>query len=118
MAKEIGARKQSGWKVIGITPDVCKTPMGKSKPPVPYSAIAHLDTSVEVADSVRMNGYPVITYNMSAVPTTVGDGAGISKGIKSGTVGGKCYPAEHSSSVRAEKHLLVRHNDKFEMNAP
>ncbi|MCF8991901.1 DUF4150 domain-containing protein, partial [Pseudomonas carnis] len=34
----------------------------------------------------------------------------------SNTVGGKCYPLEKSSTVRAEGKLVVRHDDKFWMN--
>jgi hypothetical protein len=50
------------------------------------------------------------------VPTTVGDAAGAAKGVKSGTVQGKCYPKDHSGTVRAEGKLVVRHDDLFWMN--
>jgi hypothetical protein len=36
MADNYTARKQPGWRVVSIAPDVCKTPMGSSIPPVPY----------------------------------------------------------------------------------
>jgi hypothetical protein len=118
MAENVVARKQSGWKVIGSLPDVCKTPMGSSTPPVPYSVYAELDTANEVAQSVRSNGYPVVIYSSSWTPQTIGDAPGAAKGISSGTVQGKCYPDQRSTTVKAEKHLLVRHDDDFEMNAP
>jgi hypothetical protein len=118
VAKNFVARKQSGWKIIGKLPDVCKTPMGSSTPPVPYSVYAELKSASEVAVTVRSNKHPLVTYDQSLTPETLGDSAGKAKGIKSGTVQGKCYPAQYSGSVRAQGHWVVRHDDEFEMNAP
>ncbi|MBA6134225.1 MULTISPECIES: DUF4150 domain-containing protein [Pseudomonas] len=116
MAKNVAARQQTKWTVISIAPDVCKTPMGSSIPPVPYPVTAELDTSAGVATSVRANGHPLVVYKRSFTPKTIGDEAGKARGVKSGTVEGKCHPLEHSSSVRAERHQLVRHGDLFWMN--
>jgi hypothetical protein len=116
MADNYTARQQSGWQVVSLAPDVCKTPMGSSVPPVPYPVTAQLQSSTGVAKSVRANGHPMVVFDMSLVPTTEGDAAGSAKGVKSGTVGGKCYPKEHSGTVRAEGKLLVRHDDLFWMN--
>ncbi|MBP0714326.1 DUF4150 domain-containing protein [Burkholderia sola] len=116
MADNVTARKQGKWTVIGIAPDVCKTPMGSSIPPVPYPVTAELDTSTGVVPSVRYNGHPVVVYQRSYTPKTIGDAAGKAKGIKSGTVEGKCHPLEHSSTVRAGGRYLVRHDDLFWMN--
>lgn len=84
--------------------------------PVPYPVIAKLTDSVKVINSVKANGYPTVVYDESFVVKTLGDQAGVGKGIKSGTVGGKCYPKTHSKSVKANGKYLVRHNDKFWMN--
>ena len=116
MSANVAARKQGGWKVVSLAPDVCKTPMGSAIPPVPYPVTAQLDSTTAVARSVRANGHPVVVYDMSVVPTTLGDVAGAAKGVKSGTVQGKCYPLEHSGTVRAEGKLFVRHDDLFWMN--
>lgn len=116
MSKQVTARKESGWKVVCITPDVCKTPMGSSTPPVPYQVIAKLEETAEVAASVRANGYPIVVHAKSYVPTTIGDAAGSATGIQSGTVEGKCHPDKHSDTVRAEGKLVVRHDDLFWMN--
>lgn len=116
MADNYTARKQSGWTVVSLAPDVCKTPMGSSTPPVPYPVTAQLQSTTGVASSVRANGYPMVVYDMSLTPKTIGDAAGRATGVKSGTVEGKCYPRSHSSSVRAEGKLLVRHDDLFFMN--
>ena len=116
MSANVTARKDGSWRVVSLAPDVCKTPMGSSIPPVPYPVTAQLETTTSVASSVRANGHPVVVYDMSIVPTTIGDAAGAAKGVKSGTVQGKCYPKDHSGTVRAEGKLLVRHDDLFWMN--
>ena len=116
MADNVIARKQGGWRVVYIVPDFCKTPMGSSTPPVPYPVTAQLKASTGVAKSVRVNTKKVMVYRRSYVPSTDGDGAGVAKGAKSGTVGGKCHPIEHSGTVSAEGSLIVRHNDLFWMN--
>lgn len=116
MSREVIARKQQGWLIISDLPDVCKTPVGSSMIPVPYPVIAKLTDSAKVVKNVKANGKPVIVYDKSYVIKTLGDQAGIGKGIKSGTVGGKCYPKTHSKTVKATGKYVVRHNDKFWMN--
>ena len=117
MAKHLVARKQSGWRVVCQLPDVCKTPVGSSTPPVPYPVYAELSTAVKIARTVRSNDHELVIYSKSETPKTIGDAAGIAKGVKSGTTQGKCYPSEHSATVSAEGKRLVRHGDLFEMNA-
>lgn len=116
MADNYLARRQGEWLVISLTPDVCKTPVGSSTPPIPYPVIAKLETSASVVSSVRANGHPAVVFNQSFIPATLGDALGVANGIKSGTVGGKCYPKEHSGSVCAGKKRILRHGDKFWMN--
>ncbi|MNH10789.1 hypothetical protein D3C76_947070 [compost metagenome] len=116
MAENVLARKEEKWTVVCIAPDVCKTPMGGATPPVPYPVTAELKAATGVAKSVRVNGEPIVVYDKSLVPKTEGDQAGAAKGIKSNTVGGKCYPHEKSSTVRAEGKWVVRHDDLFWMN--
>ena len=117
MAENLMARKQAPWLVVCSSPDWCKTPIGSATPPVPYMVTAQMSSAVDVAKSVRANGHPVLVLDESEVPATLGDQAGVARGVKSGTVGGKCYPAKASTTVRAEKRWLVRHGDSFEMNA-
>ena len=116
MADNYTARKQTGWKIVSLSPDVCKTPMGSSTPPVPYPVFAELSQSDMVATSVLANGCPVVVFDRSLVPQTIGDAAGTAKGLKSDTVGGNCYPKSHSQNVRAEGKFIVRHDDEFWMN--
>lgn len=116
MADNITARKNQKWIVISKYPDVCKTPMGGATPPVPYAVIAKLEESVQVVESVHANRDPLVVFNKSYAPRTIGDAPGTAKGVKSGTVEGKCYPDQHSKSVRAGKHEIIRHDDEFWMN--
>lgn len=97
-------------------PRCMQDPDGQRNPASALPVTAELKTATGVAKSVRTNGKRVVVFDMSLVPTTKGDGAGSAKGIKSNTVGGKCYPLEKSSTVRAEGKLVVRHDDKFWMN--
>ncbi|MNR55410.1 hypothetical protein D3C85_1757770 [compost metagenome] len=66
--------------------------------------------------SVRANGEPLLVYQRSYIPKTLGDEPGQGKGLQSGTVGANCYPLERSGSVRAGKKYLLRHDDLFWMN--
>ncbi|OTA21232.1 hypothetical protein Xbed_00886 [Xenorhabdus beddingii] len=118
MADNYIARTGTQWMVIGILPDVCKTPIGSSTPPIPYPVMAKLADSAAMVKSVRTNGKPVVVFAQSFVPQTLGDQPGVANGVKSGTVGGKCHPKEqeHSKSVRAGNKLILRHGDKFWMN--
>ncbi|NWL79549.1 type IV secretion protein Rhs [Pseudomonas taiwanensis] len=90
--------------------------MHSSIPPVPYPVTAELDTRLGIAKSMRAKGIPVVLYERSYTPSTIGDAAGKTKGVKSGTVEGKCHPLEHSGTVPAEGRYLVRHGDRFWMN--
>ena len=116
MATNDIARKSSGWIVVSTAPDVCKTPMGSSTPPVPYPVTAELSQTTQIASTVLANGFPIVIYNMSLIPETIGDAAGSATGVKSGTVQGKCYPKTKSSTVLAENMFIVRHDDEFWMN--
>jgi hypothetical protein len=116
MARNVAARKQSGWKVVYTLPDVCLTPMGSAQVPTPYPVFAELKDSTREAKSVKANGHPVVIYDETWVPKTKGDAAGARKGIQSGTVEANCWPKTHSGTVSAEKHWMVRHDDEFWMN--
>ncbi|MEX6324917.1 DUF4150 domain-containing protein [Providencia hangzhouensis] len=116
MADNYLARQDGEWLVVSILPDVCKTPIGSSTPPVPYPVIAKLDDAVKVVPSVRANGKPVVVFSQSFIPETIGDQAGQAKGIKSGTVGGKCHPKQHSKSFFVQGKPVLRHDDEFWMN--
>lgn len=116
MADNLMARKDGAWMIIGMTPDVCKTPMGSAVIPIPYPVIAYLSTSQKTSSNVRANSDDVLILNKSFAAITIGDQPGVCGGVKSGTVGGKCHLDQHTTSVRANKRYVVRHGDKAWMN--
>lgn len=116
MADNYGARKQDGWTITFVTPDVCKTPMGSAMVPIPYPTTSELSKAFGVVESVKLNGFPAVVYGQSKTPKTKGDAAGKGTGIKSNTVELQCEPLDKSSSVRAGKKWVVRHDDLFWMN--
>ncbi|HFQ7059297.1 TPA: PAAR-like domain-containing protein, partial [Citrobacter freundii] len=117
MAKNYIARQDGQWTVVSLTPDVCKTPMGPSTPPVPYPVTASLNDAVLIVPSVKANGHPVLVLDQSFVPSTKGDEPGVAKGVKSGTVEDICEPLEHSTTFKVSGKPVLRHFDKFWMNA-
>jgi len=112
----IATRQNGSFKAVSNTPDVCKTPMGGSTPPVPYQIVADLGGSTGVVPSVRFNGKPAYVLDQSVVPTCTGDEPGTANGVKSGTVGGEVKPTKGSSTVRAGGHAIIRDGDPCTMN--
>lgn len=92
------------------------TPVGSEVKAVPYPVVAYLGQVTKSARNVNLNGDPCVIYDESVVPMTVGDSGGSHKGVKSGTVAGKCYPKAHSRSVKVNRKYVVRHDDDFWMN--
>ncbi|BCQ25990.1 DUF4150 domain-containing protein [Caballeronia sp. NK8] len=116
MADNVIARKDRNWTIVSLMPDVCKTPVGGSTPPVPYPVTATLASSAGVISTVRANGHALFVFDASYAPETNGDQAGSANGVASNTVGAKCSPIEKSSTVRAQGKYVVRHGDMFWMN--
>ena len=83
---------------------------------MPYPVIAELKGSLQVADRVRANGDPIVAFDATYAPKTLGDKPGQALGVHSGTVEGLCWPKAKSSSVRAQGKFIVRHDDEFWMN--
>ncbi|WP_241012855.1 MULTISPECIES: DUF4150 domain-containing protein [Burkholderia] len=113
----IASRQDGSFKAVSSTPDVCKTPMGSSTPPVPYQVISDLSGSSGIVPSVRFNGKPAYVLDQSVVPTCTGDEAGSADGVRSGTVGGETKPTKGSTTVRAGGHPVIRDGDPCTMNS-
>ncbi|WP_175812845.1 PAAR-like domain-containing protein [Burkholderia contaminans] len=113
----IASRQDGSFKAVSSTPDVCKTPMGSSTPPVPYQVVSDLSGSSGIVPSVRFNGKPAYVLDQSVVPTCTGDEAGSADGVRSGTVGGETKPTKGSTTVRAGGHPVIRDGDPCTMNS-
>jgi hypothetical protein len=116
MANPIGARQHAIFKAISTAPSFNKTPVGASTPPLPYPTLQDLSNSVGVVPNVRFNGKPAYVLDQSTQPSGKGDGPGIAKGVKSGTVTGQVKPIKGATTVRAGKKHVVRHGDPCTMN--
>jgi len=116
MARYEGARKTGQAIVVCTTPDVCKTPMGNSTPPVPYQITANFSDSTSVSPNVRFGGDPAFILDQSIITKVTGDEPGTAGGVKSGTNVNIVEPVEASGTVRVNKKRVVRHNDACRMN--
>ncbi len=114
MAEQLAARKDSQWTIVGLTPDMCWTPGCAS--PVPYPVTSNLGSSENVVTSVCLNSKPAFVFDCSKAPMTLGDQAGINKGVVSHTVGADCWPIERSPDTRIGSRFVVRNGDLFHMN--
>ncbi len=118
MAENVGSRKEDGYKAVCTLPDVCKTPMGSSTPPVPYQVVSEMNIAKGVSGDVKFNDNRAHKDDKTVMPVTKGDEPGTAKGIKSGTVGEQAWNVEHSSNVNVNGQKVVRVDDKVEMNGP
>lgn len=116
MAENVVSRKQTLWMSVSVAPDVCKTPMGGSTPPVPYPVVSKLEPAKDASHSVHANESRVQKHDKTVMPTTEGDEPGTAKGVVSGTVGQQSWSQEHSPNVKANDQPVVRHDDKTQMN--
>jgi hypothetical protein len=118
VAENVISRKEDQWKAVCTVPDVCKTPMGGSTPPVPYQVTAEMNIAKGVSGDVHANDHMVHKDDKTIMPKTEGDEPGTAKGVKSGTVGEQAWNVEKSSNVNVNGEEVVRKDDKVEMNGP
>lgn len=116
MAENVLSRKQQLWMSVSVCPDVCKTPMGGSTPPVPYNVVAKMQPAKDASHNVHANDARTHKDDKTVMPETKGDQPGTAKGIKSGTVGEQAWNVEKSPNVKINGQEAVRHDDKTEMN--
>lgn len=95
------ANCQKGGFYLGA-PDVCKTPMGNSTPPIPYPNIAQAATAnpATTVQNVLIAGTPAHT-TQTIIPMSNGDNAGVCGGVVSGKNMGMC---QHLTGI---KNVLI-----------
>ena len=116
MGKLEAARKTAKAIAVSTTPDVCKTPMGSSTPPIPYPIVGNFKDSASISTNVRFGGDPAFTLDKSTITKVTGDEAGSAGGVKSGSNKSIVKPKGASGKVRANGKRVVRHGDPVEMN--
>ena len=107
---------QSDAIAVCTSPDVCRTPVGSSTPPIPYMVTGQAGDDSNYTTTVRSNGLAV-AHAASEFTTTYGDEAGTARGVVSGTVGDVVEPTGASSVVRVEGNPIIRHRDPCTLNA-
>lgn len=112
-----GTRQTDRAIVVCLTPDVCKTPMGASTPPVPYQIVGNFADSASISPNVKFGGDRAFMIDQSIITRVTGDEPGTATGVVSGTVGSIVEPIEASVNVRVNGKRVVRHEDKCKMNS-
>lgn len=115
MSDTLMLRKDSANYVVSKTPDVCLTPIGSSKVPVPYLSTGFFGNSVRTAKTVRVNGKEAFTTH-SRIKSTVGTNPGVDKGVSdSGHLGPAKIPVG-SKSTSVESHQSTRIDHSTDLN--
>lgn len=109
------SHKGSGDQSMGSAPDVCKTPVGNSTPPIPYTVVSIAGDLDQCTKSVFIDGHPTAIAS-SIHKKCSGDEPGKAKGLGSGTTGDITQFVSYSYDVRCEGEGAVRHMDLTQMN--
>ncbi|VUD40398.1 hypothetical protein TDB9533_00185 [Thalassocella blandensis] len=109
------SHKGSGDKSVCSAPDVCKTPVGPSTPPLPYPVVSQAQDLSGGSSSVLIDGNST-ALESSTHQSCSGDQAGTATGLISGTTGDKTHFASYSFDVKVEGEGVVRHMDLTTMN--
>jgi hypothetical protein len=89
-------------------PDVCLTPAPPAPPvPVPYPNTGMVNQASKTATKVKFAGKPVVTKK-SEISRTMGDEAGVNKGVMSGMNMGKLTYKMGTTKVKIEGQDCIR----------
>ncbi len=115
MSNKVSARKDGTNFIASTGPDVCKTPVGSSMAPVPYSSIAFLGNAMRVNNTVRWNGKADFMQN-SRTPNSLGTEPGTGRGVaKSGHLG-PAAGKKLTGSVFSSGWASTKHKDPAVIN--
>lgn len=105
----------SSDKSLSSAPDVCKTPIGNSTPPIPYPVMSQAGDLGGGSSSVKVDGNSTALADSNHASCT-GDEAGTAKGVGSGKVSDKTEFTTYSFDVKIEGKGSVRNLDMSTMN--
>jgi len=101
MAAIFPAVTKSGGQCMAM-PDVCLTPAPPAPPvPIPYPNTGMTNQAKKTTTKVKIMGKEVVTKN-SEIPRSMGDEAGVNKGVVSGMNMGKILFKKGSSKVKIQ----------------
>jgi RHS repeat-associated protein len=115
MAKETVTKSQRFY-CVSVMPDICKTPVGSSVVPIPYTITGEFKDAQDVSRSVKMYSEPTFLYGKSFIPSVKGDERGTVGGIKSGTYLKRVQPKDKSSTKGANGTQTVQESRFIWMN--
>ena len=93
--------KSGRFYCVSLTPDICKTPVGASTPPLPYTIVGEFSEAKGASPNVKSHSEPVVLHGRTTIPTVKGDAPGSAGGVKSGTVGEQVDTKGSSPTHRA-----------------
>jgi len=102
------ASTKGGGNCLGL-PDVCLTPAPPAPPiPTPYPNSGMINQAKKTSTKVKFSGKEVVTVS-SEISRSMGDEAGVNKGVMSGMNMAKITFKTGSSKVRIQGKKCVHH---------
>jgi hypothetical protein len=108
--------KSSRFYCVSLTPDICKTPVGASTPPLPYTIVGEFADAKSASPNVKSHSEPVVLLGRTTIPTVKGDAPGSAGGVKSGTAGKQVDMKGASPNHRANNAAQVQVGREVWMN--
>ncbi|WP_338767691.1 PAAR-like domain-containing protein [Massilia sp. METH4] len=108
--------KSKRFYCVSMVPDICKTPVGSSVVPIPYTITGEFADAQSVSSNVKTHGEPVLLHGRSFIPAVKGDERGTVGGIKSGTNLKKVETQGNSSTKGANGAQTVQESRLVWMN--
>ena len=108
--------KSKRFYCVSTIPDICKTPVGSSVVPIPYTITGEFADAQSVSPNVKTHGEPVFLHGRSFIPAVKGDERGTVGGIKSGTNLKKVESQGNSSTKGANGTQTVQESRFVWMN--
>jgi len=108
--------KSKRFYCVSVAPDICKTPVGSSVVPIPYTITGEFADAQSVSSNVKTHGESVFLHGRSFIPAVKGDERGTLGGIKSGTNLKKVESNGYSSTKGANGTQTVQESRYVWMN--
>ncbi|PCK09628.1 MAG: hypothetical protein COA42_03040 [Alteromonadaceae bacterium] len=109
------SHKGSGDKSLCTAPDVCKTPIGTSTPPIPYFVVSQVTKLADGSSTVSIEGNPTSLAGSSHSKCS-GDEPGTAKGVCSSKTTDETKFTSYSFDVKCDGEGVVRAFDTSTMN--
>ena len=108
--------KSKRFYCVSLTPDICKTPVGNSVVPIPYTITGEFKDAKDTSRSVKTQSAPVFLHNKSVIPSVKGDERGTLGGIKSGTYLKTVESKDYSSTKGSNGTQTIQESRMVWMN--